>query len=72
MEYDVIELLKRLADKPGLYIGKPSMTRLRAYVGGYGSCLEDHGGKFIGGSAFDDYVVSQYQCHSTIRMTEII
>ena len=37
------QLLKEIEQRPGVYLGKPSLLRLKHYIQGYSICLAKHG-----------------------------
>jgi hypothetical protein len=41
----ILSLLRQIRRRPGMYIGKPSVIRLAAYIYGYEHAAEDMGGK---------------------------
>ncbi len=72
---ELTELLKAVRIKPGMYIGKKSLTRLRAFIDGYFYALYKLNGKqeylcFI--PEFQDWIADRYEIRSTHGWSEII
>ena len=63
-------LIKTVTDFPELYIGKPSLERLYAFIGGYlfqNEIANDH---CLDG--FNEYIAEKYQIRSDRNWSEII
>jgi hypothetical protein len=62
---NIYDLLDRLRERPGLYLGVKSISRLRAFLDGYNTAFIDEGLSLSMGdpsfARFDEWVAQQYQ-----------
>jgi len=67
-------ILLRIKERPGVYLGKPSLKRLSAFLGGYLICMhditKDRTIDFYPG--FQDYIQQRYRITSTQGWDKII
>jgi hypothetical protein len=71
---ELYELLKKIKDKPGLYLGKKSLERLHSFLSGYVVCLYDRCNEPcpVLLSGFQEYVQKKYNIASTHSCERII
>ena len=63
------DLITEIEKSPGMYLGRPSITRLSAFIDGYllGVASDE---PFLGG--FQKWIASKYEVKSTHKWSEII
>lgn len=68
------QLLMNIRKKPAIYLGKPSLQRLRHFISGYYLCLDRHGlldeYKYFQG--FQNFVQDKYKITLTQHWTNIL
>lgn len=73
----ILNLLQILKIKYGMFIGKKSLERLVAYIGGYEHCLIERGENISGLRmgflpGFQEYIENRYNIHTDHHWSNII
>lgn len=70
MEY--VDLLRRLAERPVMYVGKRSIERIDAFLCGYAVCAYDHSIEIDGRNEYDEFLERKYTGGRRQRWSEIL
>lgn len=73
---DIYELMKRIKSRPGMYLGKPYITRLKAFLDGYIGARNDLGFPLKEQeetlNRFQQWIQSRYNIKSSQSWADII
>lgn len=72
MDSRLIELLKNIKKRPGIYLGRKSLLFLQHFFYGYQNCLYDLEGEFYHLTGFQEYIEDIYDIHGFNNWASII
>lgn len=69
---DITNLLHRIAERPGLYLGSRDLSKMDSFLSGYACCLYDNGMKFENDRCFATFVGNKLQCKDNVSWSMMI
>lgn len=69
---NVYKLLMEIRRRPELYLGKPSLDRLYAFINGYKQCENEEGIQSVCLDGFQNYIEEKYDMHTDHNWASII
>lgn len=68
----IILLLNKIRERPVLYLGKPKVERLKAFIDGYMTYMEEEGTYCVLFDEFQSFVQKRYKIYSSQNWSNII
>jgi len=66
------DLLEKIREKPGIYLGYPNLTHLRFTLSGYQHALSENGCVDHALDGFQDWIANKYRISSSHHWSSII